>query len=96
MQAIVTMAAKARVTHLCAVMEPTLLRMVRMLGINWIPLGPPVEYHGRRQPCYSDLDVLLTGIWVERADVWELITDDGRLWPLNRQLAATLRDMQTA
>jgi N-acyl amino acid synthase of PEP-CTERM/exosortase system len=91
MQAIVMMAAKAKVTHLCAVMEPTLLRMLRRLGICFIPVGPPVDYHGRRQPCYSDLDVLLTRIWVERTDVWELITRDGGLWPLNTELAASLR-----
>jgi N-acyl amino acid synthase of PEP-CTERM/exosortase system len=87
MQAIVAMAAKAKVTHLCAVMEPVLLRMLRRLGIHFIDLGPQVEYHGHRQPCYSDLDVLLTRIWVERPDVWELITQDGTLWPLNTTLA---------
>jgi N-acyl amino acid synthase of PEP-CTERM/exosortase system len=91
MQAIVMMAATAGVTHLCAVMEPTLLRMLRRLGICFIPVGPQVEYHGQRQPCYSDLDVLLTRIWLERADVWELITSDGSLWPLNIDLAASLR-----
>jgi len=90
MQAIVMMAAKAQVSHLCAVMEPTLLRMLRRLGICFIPVGPQVDYHGRRQPCYSDLDVLLTRIWLERADVWELITGDGGLWPLNTELAASL------
>jgi N-acyl amino acid synthase of PEP-CTERM/exosortase system len=90
MQAIVMMAAKAKVSHLCAVMEPTLLRMLRRLGICFIPVGPPVDYHGRRQPCYSDLDILLTRIWLERTDVWELITGDGALWPLNTELAASL------
>ena len=91
MQAIVMMAAKAGVTHLCAVMEPTLLRMLRRLGICFIPAGPQVDYHGWRQPCYADLDVLLTRIWLERTDVWELITLDGGLWPLNTELAASLR-----
>ena len=91
MQAIVTMAATAGVTHLCAVMEPTLLRMLRRLGICFIPVGPQVEYHGQRQPCYSDLDLLLTRIWLERVDVWELITSDGVLWPLNTKLAESLR-----
>jgi N-acyl amino acid synthase of PEP-CTERM/exosortase system len=91
MQAIVAMAAKADVSHLCAVMEPTLLRMLRRLGIHFIPIGPQVDYHGRRQPCYSDLDVLLTRIWIERPEVWELITQDGYLWPLNTDLLPSLR-----
>ena len=87
MQAIVSMAAQEDVSHLCAVMEPFLLRMLRKLGIHFHKLGPEVEYHGHRQPCYSDLDELLTRIWLERRDVWELITDDGKLWPLNAAVA---------
>ena len=90
MQAIVAMARRGGITHLCAVMEPTLLRMLNKLGIHFKPLGPKVEYHGLRQPCYSDLDELLTRIWVERPDVWEVITREGRLWPLNVHLAAWL------
>src|SRR5205814_4680838 len=80
MQAIVAMAAKGGVTHLCCVMEPTLLRVLSKLGIHFDPLGPPVEYHGRRQPCYSFLDAQLARIWLERPDVWELVTRDGSLW----------------
>jgi N-acyl amino acid synthase of PEP-CTERM/exosortase system len=91
MQAIVAMAARGGVTHLCAVMEPTLLRMLSRLGIHFKPLGPRVEYHGRRQPCYSNLDELLARIWVERPDVWEVITREGGLWPLNTELAARLK-----
>jgi N-acyl amino acid synthase of PEP-CTERM/exosortase system len=90
MQAVVAMAASAGITHLCAVMEPTLLRMLSRLGIHFKPLGPKVQYHGFRQPCYSDLDELLARIWMQRADVWELITREGSLWPLNRELAAGL------
>lgn len=91
MQAIVAMAAKAGVTHLCAVMEPTLLRMLSRLGIHFIPLGPQVDYHGRRQPCFSYLDAQLARIWLERPDVWELITREGSLWPLNTDIVARLR-----
>jgi N-acyl amino acid synthase of PEP-CTERM/exosortase system len=88
MQAIVCMAGRAGITHVCAVMEPQLLRMLRRLGIHFTPLGPTVEYHGRRQPCYARLDSLLYRTWSERPDVWELIADDGKLWPLNESLAA--------
>ena len=91
MQAIVVMAAKGGVTHLCAVMEPMLLRMLRRLGICFDPLGPEVDCHGRRQPCYSYLDAQLARVWLERPDVWELVTRDGNLWPLNTDLVASLR-----
>ena len=87
MQAIVAMAARADVTHLCAVMEPCLLRMLARLGIHFTALGPLVEYHGLRQPCYADLDQLLARTWAERYDVWQLLTRNGGLWPVNRRLA---------
>ncbi len=92
MQSIVEMAARARVTHLCAVMEPTLLRMLARLGIHFNNLGPRVEYHGTRQPCFSDLDLLLARAWVERREVWEILTRDGTIWPLNTELARSLQD----
>ena len=87
MQAIVAMAASADVTHVCAVMEPCLLRMLARLGIHFAAIGPVVEYHGLRQPCYADLDELLARSWAERYDVWRLLTRDGGLWPVNRRLA---------
>ncbi|HXJ01415.1 MAG TPA: PEP-CTERM/exosortase system-associated acyltransferase [Micropepsaceae bacterium] len=89
--AITAMAAGAGLTHLCAAMEPTLLRMLRRIGIYFNPLGPEVDYHGRRQPCYADWDALLARVWLERPDIWEIITSDGALWPLNTDHVATLR-----
>ena len=84
MQAIVAMAAEFGITHLYAVMEPALLRMLSRLGIHFINLGPQVIYHGRRQPCYCDLDELLARAWSERFEVWQILTRDGKLWPINR------------
>lgn len=86
MQAVVAMAAKAGVTHVCAVMEPSLLRMLTHLGIHFVSLGPQVIFHGERQPCYSHIDKLLTTTWVERRDVWQFLTRNGSLWPINHQL----------
>jgi N-acyl amino acid synthase of PEP-CTERM/exosortase system len=96
MQAIVEMARRGGVTHLCAMMEPALLRMLSRLGIHFNNLGPRVEYHGTRQPCYSDLDLLLTRTWIERREVWEILTRDGEIWPLNVELAESLREEELA
>jgi N-acyl amino acid synthase of PEP-CTERM/exosortase system len=85
------MAARSGVTHLCAVMEPTLLRLLARLGIHFHNLGPKVQYHGMRQPCFSDLDELLARSWVERREVWELLTRDGELWPVNPRLATAIQ-----
>jgi hypothetical protein len=56
-------------------------------------LGALVNYHGRRQPVWVEIDSMLRRIFDERPDVWEVITDGGRLWPLTelRPVAATVR-----
>ena len=91
MQAVVAMASKGGITHICAVMEPTLLRMLRRLGMVMPSIGPVVEYHGLRQPCYGHLDTGLARVWIQRPDVWELLTSNGELWPLNKDVVAQLQ-----
>ena len=75
------------ITHVCAVMEPTLLRLLSRFGIRFQPLGPQVNHHGLRQPCFTQLATLMEGIEFERSDVWEAVTEGGQLWP--RTLRAT-------
>lgn len=79
----VEMSVREGITHWAAVMEPALLRLLTRLGIHFNPLGSLVDYHGRRQPCWADLGALLSRVHAERPDVWEIITDGGRLWPLD-------------
>jgi len=69
-------------THICAAMEPSLLRMFARWGIHLQKLGKPVEYHGLRQPTYADLNELLSRTWDERPDVWSILTQKGEYWPL--------------
>ena len=69
------------VSHWCLVVEPALLRFLAILGLKFHAVGPLVEHHGRRQPCHADLAMLLDGVRARRPDVWEVITDAGRLAP---------------
>lgn len=80
MQGLAQMAVENDVTHLCAVMEPSLLRLISRLGIRFEPLGPLVNYHGKRQPCYAQIDALGTSLANSRPEALELITDEGRYW----------------
>ena len=80
-QAMVCLSAKNGLTHWVAEMEPALLRMYAKLGVHWIKLGPVVEFHGKRQPCYTVLDQMLVRAKQERPEIWELITDGGRCLP---------------
>ena len=83
------------ITHVCAVMEPALLRLLSRFAIKFEPLGAQVEYHGWRQPCYTTVAAMLSEIELERRQLWETITENGRLWPsslaearvLNHQIA---------
>jgi N-acyl amino acid synthase of PEP-CTERM/exosortase system len=80
MRAIVESTATYDITHWCAVMEPFLLRSLARLGVHFTHLGPPVDYYGERQPCFDEVDAVMNIIKLERKDIWELITDSGRLY----------------
>jgi N-acyl amino acid synthase of PEP-CTERM/exosortase system len=79
--AIVKMSAERKITHWYAVMDVSLLRLLSRFGINFVPVGDMVDYHGLRQPCFRSVDEVLAGIWHKRFDVWQLITADGTVWP---------------
>jgi N-acyl amino acid synthase of PEP-CTERM/exosortase system len=79
-ESLVRMSVDNGVTHWCAVMEPTLLRLLTRLGIHFDPIGPVIDYHGRRQPCFIPLETLLPRVKRERPDVWDVITRGGRHW----------------
>jgi N-acyl amino acid synthase of PEP-CTERM/exosortase system len=76
---VVRMSAEHGIEEWFAVMEPTLLRLLGRFGIYFSPIGPMVDYHGLRQPCHANVDTLLNRVRKERVDVWEIITDHGRL-----------------
>lgn len=74
-QSLVRMSVLHGITHWCAVMEPKLLRMLANMSIHFEPIGDPVEYHGRRQPCYCHVDTVLNQVKSERREFWEVLTD---------------------
>jgi len=86
--AIVKMSAEQNITHWYAVMDVSLLRLLTRYGINFIPIGDQVDYHGQRQPCFGRIDDVLAGIWNKRFDIWQLITADGVVWPAPEKSAS--------
>jgi len=70
------------ITHWCAIMERSLLRLLRGDGICFHPAGPMVEYHGMRQPCFSGLDDLLDGVAAARPDIWSYIVGHAPTLPV--------------
>jgi N-acyl amino acid synthase of PEP-CTERM/exosortase system len=80
--AIVRMSSDHGVRYWYAVMEPSLLRFLQRFGIHFESIGPLVDYHGERQPCFALADQVLGNMRHEAYAVWELITDRGVQWPL--------------
>ena len=78
-QALVRMSIQHGITHWCAAMEPTLLRMLSAMAIRFRPIGPLVEYHGLRQPAYCVLADVLDAVKAERPTFWSILTDGGAL-----------------
>lgn len=76
---VIRMSMEHGITEWFAVMEPTLLRLLARFGIYFSPIGPMVNYHGMRQPCYANIESLLNRVRKEKSDVWEIITDNGML-----------------
>ncbi len=83
-QGAILLSANAGHTHWLAVMEPTLLRLLRATGIEFDPLGPEVEYHGIRQPAVLELVPMLSRLAIERPVVWDFLTRSGTLYPASR------------
>ena len=79
MQALVRMSMQHGITHWCAAVEPTFQRMFAAMAIRFHPIGPLVEYHGLRQPCYGVIADVLKAVKRERPAFWSILTDGGAL-----------------
>lgn len=79
-EGLVRMSLNRDIWYLCAVMEPALLRLLARLGMHFETIGPLVDYHGHRQPCFLKLDDFLERVLEERPDVWDIVTDGGQHW----------------
>lgn len=63
-------------THWCALMEPSLLRLLQATGVHFAPLGPMVEAYGRRQPCFAAIDLSLASGRRRRPDFYKLVAGE--------------------
>jgi len=88
-QGLVMLSREVGVTHWCAMMEPTLLRLLRMTSIHFRPLGSLVDHHGLRQPAYNSVDEIFGRMFEEQPSAWNFITDGGRLWPAPNMVSSS-------
>jgi N-acyl-L-homoserine lactone synthetase len=77
MQGILRASRELGLTHWCALMEPTLLRLLNASGVRFLPLGPTVEYCGRRQSAVAAIDFALADGRRRRPDLYNLLVGMG-------------------
>jgi N-acyl-L-homoserine lactone synthetase len=80
MQGIVQIAGEEGLTHLCALMEKTLLRLLQATAIHFRPIGPAFEHRGLRYPSIWSIGEGLSRARHENARIWSYITANGTLW----------------
>lgn len=77
-QAVLMMTLAGEITHIVAMMEPALLRLLQRLGIEFHPIGGPVQHHGLRQPGWAAVARLVDRVKDCRRELWDVATDFGR------------------
>jgi N-acyl-L-homoserine lactone synthetase len=75
-------------TDCWAVMERTLLRLLKSSAIHFRVLGPLVEYHGMRQPCCANIVDTVARMQVEQPEIWAFVSDNGRSFGKNPVVSA--------
>ena len=73
MRAILGYCMDRGIEYLCATMSPALLRMLDRFGLHFESLGPRVDFHGSRQPCFAAYRDLLEGLRRHRPDLYEVV-----------------------
>ena len=77
---LVQVSGELGLTHWCATMERTLLRLLRSTAIHFEAVGPLIEYHGLRQPAVLALNPGFARIQRELSHVWAFLSNDGAFW----------------
>jgi N-acyl amino acid synthase of PEP-CTERM/exosortase system len=77
MQGILRASRELGLTHWCALMEPTLLRLMNASGVRFMSLGPLVEAYGKRQPAVAAIDFTLADGRRRRPDLYNLLVGLG-------------------
>jgi N-acyl amino acid synthase of PEP-CTERM/exosortase system len=78
---LVRMSATHNITYWLSVMDPALNRLLSLYGLQHDPVGPVTEYYGQRRPYYADLNNMLDRMYESHNEIWELLTDFGRVRP---------------
>jgi N-acyl amino acid synthase of PEP-CTERM/exosortase system len=89
LRAVVMMSVHGGITHIVAMMEPALLRLLARLGIEFNSIGKRVEHHGERQPVWAAMANIVERVRRHHPELWEFATNAGRQLPIQRPLVGS-------
>ncbi|SFI96833.1 PEP-CTERM/exosortase system-associated acyltransferase [Nitrosomonas sp. Nm34] len=78
---VIQLCAKNDIYYWLSSMNPALNRLLNFYGMQFDPIGPLVNHHGLRRPYYVCLLDVLERMYTNHREIWELVTDNGRIWP---------------
>lgn len=73
--------AKYDIYYWFSAMDPALNRLLGFYGMQLNPIGPLADFHGMRRPYYVCVLDVLDRMHQNHRDIWELVTDNGKVWP---------------
>ena len=73
-QEILLLSLERGIDYLTAVMNPSLIRILTKLGLEFEPIGGIVDYHGIRQPCIALLRDLVVQSKNEFTPLWQFVS----------------------
>lgn len=76
---IIRMGLDHNITHLYVFIEPSFARLLRFLGIELVPVGPLIDYHGKRQPYIIHVPSSMSRIKNRNIGAWEILTNCGEI-----------------
>ena len=96
MRGLVQLSQADGVTHLCATMEQTLLRLLRASGIHFQNVGPVVDYYGPRQPVFCNIASMLERMAREQPAIWDYVTEYGQFTDAGANFDVGVRERRAA
>jgi len=78
--AVIRMSLDHNLTHWVCLMEPSLARLLGRFGFEFKPLRTEELENDARKPYFAVIYEELERIYHNNSDIWEMITDKGKLW----------------
>ena len=78
MACVMRLSVKHNIKHWISAMEPALNRLLRFYGLNFHCAGPAVNYHGIRRPYCIKVEEILSRMYKENYESWEVLTECGK------------------